>query len=325
MNRISRWLNHLEKKGIDKASVLANTGLSIDNLGNVRLKPAQYRALLRNIVRLSPPGIGFELGSLSNIADMGVLGYAALSSKTMHDAAAILRKYYSLTEIAAAYREEIVGGDLIITQASSFPMVDLQPFHIEELLTRSIKDSEAYTGIAHRYKRIDCAYDEPAYVDQYRARFDCPLRFGQKENVWLIDASHRDLPVKHSNPEVAQLCETQCAKMLASQHHSHFGIMIRERLIFTPGKYPTAEEMAAQLNISAASLKRHLREEGESYGEIVDSLRKTFAIEYLTGSQLSLKEISYRLGFSNVHNFHRAFKRWMEVTPSQFRENSNST
>ncbi len=37
----------------------------------------------------------------------------------------------------------------------------------------------------------------------------------------------------------------------------------------------------------------------------------------------SLSEISYMLGFSDVTAFHRAFKRWTDQTPREYRRRSN--
>jgi len=40
---------------------------------------------------------------------------------------------------------------------------------------------------------------------------------------------------------------------------------------------------------------------------------------YLTTTHLSIEEIALEIGYQNVGNFSRAFKRWTQVTPSGYR------
>jgi AraC-like DNA-binding protein len=97
------------------------------------------------------------------------------------------------------------------------------------------------------------------------------------------------------------------------------GDEVRRQLLLNPSRYPKLEELCARLRLSAAELKRRLREQGETYQGILDAARRDLAIQYLQETRLPPKEISYRLGFSNVHNFRRAFKTWTGLNPSSFR------
>jgi len=46
------------------------------------------------------------------------------------------------------------------------------------------------------------------------------------------------------------------------------------------------------------------------------------AAHYLGDRSLSIGEVSYPLGFSEVAAFHRAFRRWYGCTPREFRASS---
>ena len=76
--------------------------------------------------------------------------------------------------------------------------------------------------------------------------------------------------------------------------------------------------MSLVMGLSPTTLKRKLREEGETYQHILDRIRRDLSIQYLTETKLTAKQISYRIGFSNVHNFRRAFKAWTGFNPSHF-------
>ena len=78
-------------------------------------------------------------------------------------------------------------------------------------------------------------------------------------------------------------------------------------------------DSAANLHISVRSLQRRLREEGVSFGEITESVRKNMATHYLQVGEYPLKEISYLLGYNELSAFSRAFKKWTGVSPVDYR------
>ena len=54
--------------------------------------------------------------------------------------------------------------------------------------------------------------------------------------------------------------------------------------------------------------------------DLVEEARKQKALDLLANSQLSLDDISEYLGYSDLANFTRAFKRWTEQTPTAYRK-----
>src|SRR5262245_44634279 len=79
MHKLGYLLRRMEARGTPARTILAGTGLRIADLNDPDCRPSvtQYRAVLRRIMELSPPGIGIAMGLESTIADEGVLGYAA--------------------------------------------------------------------------------------------------------------------------------------------------------------------------------------------------------------------------------------------------------
>lgn len=79
------------------------------------------------------------------------------------------------------------------------------------------------------------------------------------------------------------------------------------------------ESIAQHLHISPQTLRRHLREEGTSFQELKDQLRRDIAIYHLRRADLSLQQIAEQTGFSEPSAFHRAFKKWTGLTPGAYR------
>lgn len=82
------------------------------------------------------------------------------------------------------------------------------------------------------------------------------------------------------------------------------------------------EGVAANFNISVRTLQRRLKEDGASFETLTDLVRKTLAITYLKSGNYPIKEVSSMLGYNDLGNFTRTFKRWTGMTPSAY-QNSN--
>ena len=60
--------------------------------------------------------------------------------------------------------------------------------------------------------------------------------------------------------------------------------------------------------------------EDTSYKELLDDVRHLLAKRYLDNKQLSIQEIAFTLGYSDIANFRRAFKRWQGMAPSEYQK-----
>jgi AraC-like DNA-binding protein len=85
------------------------------------------------------------------------------------------------------------------------------------------------------------------------------------------------------------------------------------------GEIPTIDTVAKHLAVSVRSLQEYLKTEGTSFIKLLNEVRKDIAINCLKGTNTSIAEIAYVLGFSETSAFNRAFKRWTNRTPSEFR------
>ena len=76
--------------------------------------------------------------------------------------------------------------------------------------------------------------------------------------------------------------------------------------------------VARALGVSRQTLYRRLKAEGTTFEKLLDGLRHRLASRLL-GEGMAVKDIAYRLGFSDPAAFSRAFKRWTGASPSASR------
>lgn len=79
------------------------------------------------------------------------------------------------------------------------------------------------------------------------------------------------------------------------------------------------DALSQELGLHARTLQRRLKEVGDSHSAIQARVRHKLALEWLNQPDLSIEDISERLGFSDRRSFTLAFSRWTGQTPSQHR------
>lgn len=80
------------------------------------------------------------------------------------------------------------------------------------------------------------------------------------------------------------------------------------------------ELVARALGCSRQTLYRRLKAEGLTFEQVLDDLRRHRALALVRDAALPVKEIAWRLGFSDPAAFSRAFKRWTGKSPRAMRE-----
>ena len=86
----------------------------------------------------------------------------------------------------------------------------------------------------------------------------------------------------------------------------------------------TAQQCANELGISVRSMQRSLKTISLSFTTIVNEIRYDLAKTRLINSSDTVDEIGRSFGFSSQESFIRAFTRWSDMSPGEFRRQSGS-
>ena len=82
--------------------------------------------------------------------------------------------------------------------------------------------------------------------------------------------------------------------------------------------------MCQELGISEQTASRFFQELGSSFSAYLEKIRIDQACSLLLKSDLTIKVISEKTGYSSDVSFRRAFKRVLGVSPSEFIKNNIS-
>jgi len=80
----------------------------------------------------------------------------------------------------------------------------------------------------------------------------------------------------------------------------------------------TIDVIAAEMNMSVRSLRRHLDKEGSSFRQLLRVHRRTMMESILRTDDAHLADIAGRLSYSDGAVLSRAFKSWTGMSPRQY-------
>jgi AraC-like DNA-binding protein len=323
MNRLHFYVNYMAERGIAAERVLAGTGLDIDTVSQPQFLPTpnQFSTAIGNILDLTDAGIGIEVGLAWTISDFGIFGYAMLSCEKLLDTKNLWSRYFPLTNSLVDWDNRTVGNDWWVDIKELFPLGRAKAFAVEEYIARIIKICPSIMDAGDfGLREIQLSYDAPPYRNLYEKFFNCEIKFNQRSDRVLMDAKYLHYKLSFANEDVLRTCEQQCLRMLKEiSAHETLSQRIKRHLIYNYDKHFTLPEMAKAVGMSARSLRRQLKMEGTGFQQLLDEVRLDFALQYLQNTNLTPKEICYRVRYSNVSNFRRAMKAWTGKKLSEFR------
>ena len=82
--------------------------------------------------------------------------------------------------------------------------------------------------------------------------------------------------------------------------------------------------VASRLCVSVRTLQRRLADEGTTFVDVLDALRREMALHHLDNPQTPLHEIAYLTGFSDQTALTRAVGRWTGMSPRDYRKRHSS-
>jgi AraC-like DNA-binding protein len=85
----------------------------------------------------------------------------------------------------------------------------------------------------------------------------------------------------------------------------------------------TYKSVASALGLHPRTLQRRLRQEGESFEAIKDSVRREIALRYLQQPHVSLVRVTEILGYSETSVLSRSCHRWFSASPRRLRNDLN--
>jgi AraC-like DNA-binding protein len=303
---------------------LQQQGISKDKLYSydTKLDPAQFDQLLKKaLAHPSREHLGLTVGRKLQIAHHGTFGLALLNCETIEDMIKFVQRYLVIripfieisivsydTEVVVLAKDTHWQGELhrFVIEAVTGAVLNVFAALLQSVPSLSIS-------------RLFFDYEKPAYAEKYNSLAVKKIEFNYGYCGIAIDK--RSLQAKIPNVDklsfiqAQRACEQELARWL--RFASYTG-KVQQCLMQYQSSRPCLGDVATQLNVSARSLHRYLKSEGTSFKTILDIHQAAISKECLLIYGYSVAQTAATLGFVDMANFRRAFKRWYKVTPSAF-------
>jgi AraC-like DNA-binding protein len=262
------------------------------------------------------PALAIHVGTQMRLSSHGFLGFAAMTAGTVREAIELACRFASTRTSAIGLTLYVEGETATVVIEERDSLGTLREPVVIALIIGLWQLGQALTGTA-----LDgvgeCAFPEPPYLRGVPNGER--LRFGCAAHRLVFPASELALPLRSADPVAMQLAREQCERELAAVVDAGIATRVRGALIAADGM-PSLVEVAKALRMSPRTLKRRLAEHGTTYSTLRDDVRRQRALLLLDNRTLTVGDVAARLGYSELPNFTRAFRKWTGVTPLAYRE-----
>jgi len=316
-------LRLMKLHGLDAQQLMAELGVKSESLRDVHARvPAQLADLAFEMAmqRIPDPAFALRASECWHPSNLGTMGYAWLSSRTLHTGLKRMQRYSRIIGNDFSYEvlEDQDGLHFTHDHGRGEAMVGhaMTDFTLSVIFDMCRKNFGSQLNARRLYLRRALPVN-PAPWEGY---FGCRVQFGADKDSFVLDSADANAPLPTANIPMANTFDAILTEQLSRYFQDDIinrckALLLRE---LTSGP-PSAAWTAAQLAMSQRSLQRRLNESGLTYQDLLDQTRFELARRYLEDQAKSVTEITFLLGFSEQSAFTRAFKRWSGTSPSSFR------
>jgi len=316
-------LKVIESYGIDPLPLFAAEGIEVQ----VPFRPGS-RVPYRNIDRIraravalsGDQALGLRIARVAHPSHYGALGYAWLACSTLRQGLSCLSRYVRVLNDQARIEMEERNG-VVLVRIDVAQDSEHRPSRDDGQVAALMTLCRMNAGQGFRPAWVGFTHPEPADSSAYQELFDCPLRWSCATSEFALRVDDADRLLPTANPVLAQMNERVVMKRLAEIDKSDTAGRARAAIMEQlPSGTVSDESVADALHVTSRTLHRKLKEQGYSFRGLLTEVRQQLAGEYINDDSLTLTEITFLLGFSEMSSFSRAFRNWNGMSPSEARQ-----
>lgn len=322
-------LAYAHAKGLDVPALLARHDLPADldwragGKTELTFPATKLKALVDDVAeQLHAPHFGLDLAREVRMGTYGVAEFLIRSAATVREACENVVRFSALMAPEQEFRFTVTEQEASLEHGIA-GVPDALSRHHQEYTTWLM--ATKFFGMAEggTLTRMWFANPRPSDVSRLEREFGTrELAFDRPNNGFSFELRFLDQATTTSDAALFAYLEEHAVAALASRPKTDDLIdrvrhAIREAL--KQGE-PNIERIATRLSVSGRTLQRRLSELETSFQSVLDDVRFDLARAYLRDVRIDITQVAYLLGYSELRAFDRAFKRWANVTPRDWRD-----
>lgn len=327
---VKNLLAYAVRREVSAEQLCTLAGLSISALQSKNplvITPKQLNDLWLNACHLSnDPLFGLHLGESLQASALGMVGLIIQHSSTVGEALTQAASFtHLITDLFGMQVTQHKTGFTVQfipykdgTQEHSFAFQQM----MDLFMAYTLHEMDGLVLQVIQPKQVKLPFHSHNEAE-YQRVLRCTAIRKSREYVIEFDKQHWDTPVLTANYALQSLL-LQKVGAVDDTLSNIPNLRTRLSSYLLANAYlgiPSLEDLAANFNTSARTLQRKLQEEGITYQQLAESVRKSLALHYLESGSYPIKEISYILGYNELSAFTRAFKRWTGSSPVNYLKN----
>ena len=318
-----RLIDGLKAARVDPDSLLREFAIDrklIDD-PEARIPFRKYAAMFEAAAERSGDDcFGLHLGAKAEPQMFDVLGYAVMSCPTMeaalHTACRYTRVLYGdemrleVENDVAHLMFRIVGPNV----SSCRQAAEDKGSHLHSIV-QILARTEWYP------REVRFEHPAPGNSEEHRRVFGCPVLFDQKYNVLTFDAALLEDKLATADERLLRILVRVIERTLRElPDPDEFLQKVRQFVVDNlPQGNISSTNIAQRLCMSPRTFQRRFSEHGMTYHAFLNQTRHALSLSYLKQLRLTISEIAFLLGYTDVSTFSRAFVRWTGLTPGEYR------
>jgi AraC-like DNA-binding protein len=310
----------MRNAGLPAEQVLMGAGVGLNHLeANARTPSAAQIAFWQSAEAVSKnPHIGLHLGEHLPLYRGQVLEYLFLSSSTFGEGLKRVLAYQRLIS-------DMLQAQLVVTDDECYlanMLNDGAYRHTTECIMVAVLRFFRFVSESQfQPLMIYFTHTEGANAEEYERVYGCPVVLGAEEIRVYFKPEVLNTRIWQAEPELLRFHEQLAHEKL--QELARFDLVTEVRRAIgesLESGNTSLETVAKRLSVAPRRLRSQLAEAGSSFNQVLADYRCRLAKRLLAHTSESIEQIVYLTGFSEPSTFYRAFKRWTNLTPIEYRK-----
>ena len=273
-------------------------------------------------VRSGNEDLGLLAYEKAHPAHLGALGYAAMSSATLGEAMARMVEHHTMIGTGFCMFMDSTASTLRMAGLSATPQNALPRVFVDAVASITL-------GLLHWLApsarimpiRAEFTYEQPRNTGRLEHLFGTDLRFSCPLNALTFQRADAEQAVATFDPSLQQIHDQYLKRCQDEQNSESIAARTTGAILqhLNQARPLSMEDIATTLGLSNHQLIRSLDKDGQRFQKLVDIVKKQHSHHLLMNSSLSLKQISYSVGFKNPSAFNKACERWFGMSPGAYR------
>jgi AraC-like DNA-binding protein len=313
------------KADVDVAPLLKRAGIpkTLKDDQHIRVNTRSQINLLNLLAdALDDPFLGFHLARDMDLRELGPFYYVMASAQKLGDAFETAARYSSV--VNEGIRMNVSRGTSALAVEFDYVGVErhLDRHQMMFWMTCTLKEARVFTNRDLVPTYVGFIHHNTSPATEMERYFASAISFGAVSDRIAFDAQEADMPVVTEDPYLNKFLVTYYDEIAALRQWRQNPLRTRVENAISPRlPHGTANvaAIARDLGMSTRTLSRRLADERLTFSTIMDELRADLSQKYLHNSELSISQIAWLLGYTEVSSFAHAFQRWTGRSPTDAR------